>query len=73
MSPPRAESSSLWDSARPGPGSSATDSAGGTEAFSHRADRADSEPGDGNTEGQIYVWNLGETTETFPSVPGDED
>jgi hypothetical protein len=63
----------LWDSARPGPGASATDSAGGTEAFSHRADRADSEPGDGNTEGQIYVWNLGETTETFPSVPGDED
>ena len=32
-----------------------------------------SEPGDDDAEGQIYVWNPGATTETFPFVPRDKD
>ncbi len=61
---PRPGSRSVWDLAQHHAGASATDSPGA-------AGGAGGKSGD-DAEGQIYVWNPGATTETFPSMPGDK-
>jgi hypothetical protein len=66
----RPGSRSVWDTAHQDAGVSATDS---PSAASATAGGTGSAPGDDGAEGQIYVWNPGATTETFPFVPHDKD
>ena len=69
----RPSSRPAGDSAAAGGGPSGSGHPNEAEAGSGRSAGAAGEDHSADADAPIYIWNPGATTETFPSVPRDED
>ena len=70
---PRPTSHSAWDGAAAGAGPPGSGRADEAEASGGRAVGAAGDDRGADADAPIYTWNPGATTETFPSVPRDDD